>query len=85
MVNAAPEAPTTEIPDGLLARHGAAMARHAKAVALVSVLLAIGAYLLATLGVGGQSLLAINLRRLARYGVREVVVNVHHFADLVID
>ena len=56
MVNAAPEAPTTEIPDGLLARHGAAMARHAKAVALVSVLLAISAYVLSTVGVGGQSL-----------------------------
>ncbi|HSO04890.1 MAG TPA: MMPL family transporter, partial [Candidatus Limnocylindrales bacterium] len=32
------------------------MARHAKAVALISVLLAVGAYLVAALGVGGQSL-----------------------------
>ena len=44
------------MPDGILARHGAAMARHAKAVALISVLLAVGAYLVAALGVGGQSL-----------------------------
>ena len=44
------------MPHGILARHGAAMARHAKAVALISVLLAVGAYLVAALGVGGQSL-----------------------------
>ncbi len=44
------------MPDGLLARHGVAMARHARAVALISVLLAVGAYLVAALGVGGQSL-----------------------------
>ncbi|MEM1214244.1 MAG: sugar phosphate nucleotidyltransferase [Bacteroidota bacterium] len=31
----------------------------------------------------GQTLLGINLRRLKSFGVEEVVVNVHHFADLV--
>jgi RND superfamily putative drug exporter len=44
------------MPHGILARHGAAMARHAKVVALISVLLAVGAYLVAALGVGGESL-----------------------------
>ncbi len=44
------------MPHGILARHGAAMARHARAVALISILLAVGAYLVAALGVGGQSL-----------------------------
>ncbi len=44
------------MPAGLLARHGAAMARHARAVALVGVLLTVGAYLVAALGVGGPSL-----------------------------
>ena len=55
----APDAEVTldePMPHGILARHGAAMARHAKAVALISVLLAVGAYLVAALGVGGQSL-----------------------------
>lgn len=33
--------------------------------------------------VAGRTLLEITLRRLASFGVREVIVNVHHFADLV--
>jgi NDP-sugar pyrophosphorylase family protein len=35
--------------------------------------------------VGGQTLLEITLRRLALFGIREVIVNVHHFADRVMD
>jgi len=35
--------------------------------------------------VSGRTLLEITLRRLALFGVREVIVNVHHFADMVID
>lgn len=35
--------------------------------------------------VGGHTLLEITLRRLAAFGVREAIVNVHHFADRVID
>ncbi|MCB0638226.1 MAG: NTP transferase domain-containing protein, partial [Lewinella sp.] len=35
--------------------------------------------------VGGKTLLEINLRHLRAQGVSEVVVNVHHFADQVID
>jgi mannose-1-phosphate guanylyltransferase len=34
--------------------------------------------------VGGRTLLEITLTRLASFGVREVIVNVHHFADLVV-
>ena len=34
--------------------------------------------------VAGRTLLEITLRRLGRIGVREVIVNVHHFADLVV-
>jgi len=33
----------------------------------------------------GRTLLEITLRRLASVGISEVIVNVHHFADLVID
>lgn len=33
--------------------------------------------------VGGHPLLSITLRRLREFGVREVIVNVHHFADMV--
>jgi NDP-sugar pyrophosphorylase family protein len=33
---------------------------------------------------GGRTLLEITLTRLAAFGVREVIINVHHFADLVI-
>jgi len=35
--------------------------------------------------VAGHTLLEINLRRLAGFGIREVIVNVHHFADMVVD
>ncbi|HET6930111.1 MAG TPA: sugar phosphate nucleotidyltransferase [Candidatus Acidoferrum sp.] len=34
---------------------------------------------------GGRTLLEITLTRLASFGVREVILNVHHFADLVIE
>jgi NDP-sugar pyrophosphorylase family protein len=33
----------------------------------------------------GRTLLEITLERLRRFGIREVIVNVHHFADKVID
>jgi mannose-1-phosphate guanylyltransferase len=35
--------------------------------------------------VAGRTLLEISLRRLRAFGVREVIVNVHHFADLVVE
>lgn len=35
--------------------------------------------------VGGRTLLDITLARLREFGVREVIVNVHHFADMVVD
>ena len=35
--------------------------------------------------VGGRTLLEIALRRLASFGIREVIVNVHHFADMVVE
>jgi len=35
--------------------------------------------------VAGKSLLEITLRRLSEFGIREVIVNVHHFADMVVD
>jgi mannose-1-phosphate guanylyltransferase len=35
--------------------------------------------------VAGHTLLEITLRRLRRFGVGEVIVNVHHFADMVVD
>jgi NDP-sugar pyrophosphorylase family protein len=35
--------------------------------------------------VGGRTLLEITLARLRSFGVREVIVNVHHFADMVVD
>ncbi len=34
--------------------------------------------------VAGRTLLEITLRRLASCGIREVIVNVHHFADVVV-
>jgi NDP-sugar pyrophosphorylase family protein len=34
---------------------------------------------------GGRTLLEITLTRLGSFGVREVIINVHHFADLVIE
>jgi mannose-1-phosphate guanylyltransferase len=35
--------------------------------------------------VAGHALIEITLRRMQRFGIREVIVNVHHFADLVVD
>lgn len=35
--------------------------------------------------VGGRTMLEITLERLRSFGVQEVIVNVHHFADLVIE
>lgn len=35
--------------------------------------------------VGGRTLLEIALARLSSFGIREVIVNVHHFADMVVD
>jgi len=35
--------------------------------------------------VAGHALLEITLGRLASFGIREVIVNVHHFADKVVD
>jgi NDP-sugar pyrophosphorylase family protein len=34
--------------------------------------------------VGGRTLLEIALSRLSSFGVREVIVNVHHFADMIV-
>jgi mannose-1-phosphate guanylyltransferase len=34
--------------------------------------------------IGGRTLLQLTLTRLASFGVRDVIINVHHFADLVI-
>ena len=34
--------------------------------------------------VAGHTMLEITLRRLASFGVREAIVNVHHFADMVV-
>jgi mannose-1-phosphate guanylyltransferase len=34
--------------------------------------------------VAGRTLLEITLRRLQSFGIREVIVNVHHFADLIV-
>jgi len=35
--------------------------------------------------VAGHTLLEITLRRLREFGIREVIVNVHHFAGMVVD
>ena len=35
--------------------------------------------------VAGHTLLEITLRRLASFGIREVIVNTHHFADMVVE
>jgi NDP-sugar pyrophosphorylase family protein len=35
--------------------------------------------------VAGRTLLEITLSRLRAFGVREVIINVHHFADMVVD
>ena len=39
----------------------------------------------ALMEVAGHTLLEITLRRLASFGIREVIVNVHHFADMVVE
>src|SRR5712671_2627208 len=35
--------------------------------------------------VAGRTMLEIALARLREFGVREVIVNVHHFADMVVE
>jgi len=35
--------------------------------------------------VGGHTLLEITLRRLSSFGIREVIINVHHFAEMVVE
>ena len=35
--------------------------------------------------VAGRTMLEITLTRLREFGIREVIVNVHHFADMVVD
>ena len=35
--------------------------------------------------VGGRTLVEVTLSRLREFGVREVIINVHHFADMVVD
>jgi len=35
--------------------------------------------------VAGHTLLEITLRRLSEFGIREAIVNVHHFADMVVE
>lgn len=35
--------------------------------------------------VGGRTLLEIALSRLSSFGIREVIVNAHHFADMIVD
>ena len=35
--------------------------------------------------VAGRTLLEIALRRLSDFGIRDVIINVHHFADMVVD
>src|SRR5712692_9110227 len=35
--------------------------------------------------VGGRTLLEITLARLRVFGIREVIINVHHFADMVVE
>src|ERR1051326_2916517 len=34
---------------------------------------------------GGRTLLEITLTRLRDFGIRDVIINVHHYADMVID
>jgi NDP-sugar pyrophosphorylase family protein len=35
--------------------------------------------------VGGRTILEIALARLRAFGIREVIINVHHFADMILD
>lgn len=39
----------------------------------------------ALISIAGRTLLEITIIRLRAFGVREVIVNVHHFADMVVD
>ena len=39
----------------------------------------------ALVAVAGRTLLEITLSRLRTFGVSEVIVNVHHFADMIVD
>jgi NDP-sugar pyrophosphorylase family protein len=39
----------------------------------------------ALITVAGQTLLEMTLSRLREFGVREVIVNIHHFADMIVD
>src|SRR5215813_617178 len=39
----------------------------------------------ALIEIAGHTLLEITIRRLASFGIHEVIVNVHHFADMVVD
>ena len=34
--------------------------------------------------IGGRTLLEITLARLREFGIREVIVNIHHFADMIL-
>ena len=35
--------------------------------------------------IAGRTLLEITLSRLQASGIREVIINVHHFADMIVD
>ncbi len=35
--------------------------------------------------VGGRTMLEVTLSRLRAFGIREVIINVHHFADMILD
>src|SRR5271168_591349 len=35
--------------------------------------------------INGRSLLEITLTRLKQFGIRDVIINVHHFADMVVE
>src|SRR5579872_5781482 len=35
--------------------------------------------------VGGRTLLEITLKRLRDFGIHDVIINVHHYADMVMD
>jgi NDP-sugar pyrophosphorylase family protein len=39
----------------------------------------------ALVDIGGRTLLEITLSRLGAFGVREVIINVHHFAEMILD
>lgn len=39
----------------------------------------------ALVGVGGRTMLEITLARLRAFGIREVIINVHYFAEMIVD